>query len=154
MKRDRAVGKEECEGVLSLCEAIRTIKTAILKSRYMAARQANLEHLKLYFNIGAYVSANSRDGTWNTAAIETISMQLARELPGLRGFSASNIKNLRQFFEEWAVRSNRQLPTGDLASIENVVVPANRQSLTYDLAVAELWSKSKGHSDLSMAEVA
>lgn len=60
---------------------------------------------------------------------------------------------MRQFFEEWAVRSNRQLPTGDLASIENVVVPASRQSLTDDLAVAELWSKSKGHSDLSMTEV-
>lgn len=38
----------------------------------MAARQANLEHLKLYFNVGAYVSANSRDGAWNIAAIETI----------------------------------------------------------------------------------
>ena len=154
MKRDKTDGKKELVGVLSLREAIRTIKTAILKSRYMAARQANLEHLKLYFNVGAYVSANSRDGTWNTAAIETISAQLARELPGLRGVSASNIKNMRQFFEEWAVRSNRQLPTGDLASIENAVVPANRQSLTDDLVVAELWSKSKGHSDLSMAEVA
>lgn len=92
MKRDKTVGKEECEGVLSLREAIRAIKTAILKSRYMAARQANLEHLKLYFNVGAYVSANSRDGTWNTAAIETISTQLARELPGLRGFSPTNMK--------------------------------------------------------------
>ena len=138
MKRDRAVGKEECEGVLSLREAIRTIKTAILKSRYMAARQANLEHLKLYFNVGAYVSANSRDGTWNTAAIETISAQLARELPGLRGFSASNIKNMRQFFEEWAVRSNRQLPTGDLANIENAAIPAIRQLPTGELTDADL----------------
>ena len=43
-----------------------------LEERYMAARQANLEHLKLYFNVGAYVSANSRDGAWNIAAIETI----------------------------------------------------------------------------------
>ena len=29
--------------------AVKTIKTAILKSRYMAARKANFEHLKLYF---------------------------------------------------------------------------------------------------------
>ena len=118
MKRDRARGKTEKMNVLSMREAIQTIKIAILKSRYMAARQANLEHLKLYFNVGAYVSANSRDGTWNTAAIETISDQLSRELPGLRGFSASNIKNIRQFFEEWAVKSNRQLPTGDLTKAD------------------------------------
>lgn len=83
MNRDKIVDKEGCQGGLSLREAIRTIKTAILKSRYMAARQANLEHLKLYFNVGAYVSANSRDGTWNTGAIETISAQLSRESPGL-----------------------------------------------------------------------
>ena len=138
MNRDKIVDKERCQGGLSLREAIRTIKTAILKSRYMAARQANLEHLKLYFNVGAYVSANSRDGTWNTAAIETISAQLARELPGLRGFSASNIKNMRQFFEEWAVRSNRQLPTGDLANVENAAIPAIRQLPTGELTEADL----------------
>ena len=138
MKRDRARGKTEKMNVLSMREAIQTIKIAILKSRYMAARQANLEHLKLYFNVGAYVSANSRDGTWNTAAIETISDQLSRELPGLRGFSASNIKNMRQFFEEWAVKSNRQLPTGDLANIEHAPVPAIRQLPTGDLTKADL----------------
>lgn len=145
VKRDKTVGKEECEGVLSLREAIWTIKTAILKSRYMAARQANLEHLKLYFNVGAHVSANSHDGTWNTSAIEMISMQLTRELTGLRGVSAANNKNMRQFFEEWATRSNRQLPTVDLVNIENAAVPADRQSLIDDLADAELWSKLKGH---------
>ena len=32
--------------------AVKTIKTAILKSRYMAARKANVEHLKLYFRVG------------------------------------------------------------------------------------------------------
>ena len=72
--------------------AVKTIKTAILKSRYMAARKANFEHLKLYFYVGAYVSANSRNGTWGTGAIAAISERLSLELPGLRGFSPSNIK--------------------------------------------------------------
>ena len=94
--------------------AVKTIKTAILKSRYMAARKANFEHLKLYFYVGAYVSANSRNGTWGTGAIAAISERLSLELPGLRGFSPSNIKNMRQFFEEWRDQSNRQLATGDL----------------------------------------
>jgi predicted nuclease of restriction endonuclease-like (RecB) superfamily len=48
-----------------------------------------------------YVSANSREGKWGTGAIETISGQLHRELPGLRGFSAQNIRNMRQFAEYW-----------------------------------------------------
>ena len=41
-------------------------------------------------------------------AIESISQQLQKELPGLRGFSATNIKNMRSFCEEWSPVINRQ----------------------------------------------
>ena len=34
--------------------------------------------------------------------LETISSQLRKELPGLRGFSASSLKNMRQFYDNWA----------------------------------------------------
>lgn len=54
-------------------EAVRFIKTAILKSQYQAARYVNSEQLSLYYTIGAYVSANSRKGTWGTGAIKEIS---------------------------------------------------------------------------------
>ncbi len=56
----------------------------------------------MYFNIGCYVSANTRTGKWGTGAIEEISRQLQVELPGLRGFSSSSIKYMRQFFEIWS----------------------------------------------------
>ena len=57
--------------------------------------------LSLYYTIGGYVSGNSREGTWGTGAIDEISSRLREELPGLRGFSAGNIKLMRQFFEAW-----------------------------------------------------
>ena len=57
--------------------------------------------LSLYFGVGLYVSANSRKGTWGTGAIDAISEQLRRELPGLHGFSAQSIRNMRQFAEFW-----------------------------------------------------
>ena len=41
-------------------EAVKAIKSAILRSRYLAARLANAEQLKLYFSVGGYVSANTR----------------------------------------------------------------------------------------------
>ena len=34
--------------------------------------------------------------------LEQISNDLQKELPGLRGFSASNIKRMRVFYEGWA----------------------------------------------------
>ncbi len=82
-------------------EAVRAIKTAILRSQSRAARFTNAEMLSLYFAIGGYVSGNSRKGTWGTGAIEEISARLREELPGLRGFSSGNIKLMRQFFEAW-----------------------------------------------------
>jgi len=82
-------------------EAVKTIKTAILKSQNRAAKYTNTEMLSLYYGIGSYVSANSRQGTWGTGAIEEISSRLREELPGLRGFSARNIRLMRQFFEAW-----------------------------------------------------
>ena len=83
---------------------VKTLKSLILRSRYVAARQANSEMLKLYFVIGAYVSEHSRKGKWGMGVIEAISERLSKELPGLRGFSARNIRYMRDFFEEWAPR--------------------------------------------------
>ena len=89
-------------------EAVRVIKEAILRSQYRAASSANKEQLSLYYGIGCYVSKNSREGFWGKGAIEAISQQLQKELPGLRGFSATNIKNMRSFYEEWSPVINRQ----------------------------------------------
>ena len=82
-------------------EAVRIIKEAILQSQYRAVSIANKEQLSLYYGIGKYVSENSRNGFWGKGAIETISERLQKELPGLRGFSAANIKFMRQFYETW-----------------------------------------------------
>ena len=89
-------------------EAVKTIKEAILRSQYRAATSVNKEQLSLYYGIGRYVSKNSRIGFWDKGAIEQISSLLQKELPGLRGFSTSNIKNMRVFYEEWEPVLNRQ----------------------------------------------
>ena len=113
--------------------AVETIKTAILQSQYDAARSVNEKQLMLYYGIGKYISANSREGHWGTGAIDTISERLQKEMPGLRGFSARNLKNMRLFYEEWEhailpeSNSNDKLKspviTGDL---ENAIT-VNRQ---------------------------
>lgn len=74
--------------------------------------------LSLYYAIGQFVSANSREGTWGTGAIETISAQLRREMPGLRGFSATSIKKMRQFYEKWEEFLNRPPMAGELEKAE------------------------------------
>ena len=91
----------EIQGDNNYVLAVKQIKKAILKSRYEAAALANKELLKLYFGIGQYVSFHSRNKNWGKGAIDSISSLLQQELHGLRGFSATNIRNMRIFYEEW-----------------------------------------------------
>ena len=134
----------EIQGDNNYVLAVKQIKTAILKSRYEAAALANKELLKLYFGIGQYVSFHSRNKNWGKGAIDSISSLLQQELHGLRGFSATNIRNMRIFYEEWECMQpylidkkeplfqfseeelDRQLPSTELKN-------QNRQLATGDL---------------------
>lgn len=82
-------------------EAVKAIKTAILQSQYDAAIAVNEKQLMLYYGIGKYISLNSRNGFWGKGAIDAISEQLDKELPGLRGFTSRNLRYMRTFYEEW-----------------------------------------------------
>jgi predicted nuclease of restriction endonuclease-like (RecB) superfamily len=125
-------------------KAIQLIKGAILKSRYRAAALANRELLSLYYGIGKYISENSRNHFWGTNAIETISIQLQQELPGLRGFSLVNLKRMRQFYEAWEhVFVNRQPVAGEIRplstdEIEISLLTVNRLLLADDLQSSDL----------------
>ncbi|MBR6131373.1 MAG: DUF1016 family protein [Bacteroidales bacterium] len=95
-------------------KAVETIKTAILQGQYEAAKGVNRIQLAVYFGIGKYISLNTRKGKWGTGALEAISQQLRKELPGLRGFSTSSMKNMRLFYEEWIVLDPDSLIANDM----------------------------------------
>lgn len=84
-------------------DAVKQITTAILQSQAKALASVNQEQLALYYGIGRYISQNSRSGFWGKDAIETISRQLSAEMPGLRGFSPRNLRNMRIFYEQWMI---------------------------------------------------
>ena len=105
-----------------LLSAVKAIKTAILQSQARAVRMISGTQLSLYFGVGLYVSANSRKGKWGTGAIKTISEQLRRELPGLRGFSEESIKKMRTFAEFWSMYINRS-PMATDSEVEQKQMP-------------------------------
>lgn len=85
-------------------QAAEIIKTAILQGQYEALKDENRVQLAVYFGVGKYVSINSRKGgAWGTGALEAISERLRKILPGLRGFSANSLKNMRKFYEQWSM---------------------------------------------------
>ncbi len=105
-------------GLSQYNDAVQAIKLAILRSQYQAAKSTNATQLALYYAVGGFVSRNTREGMWGTGAIDAISEQLQKELPGLRGFSARNLKYMRTFFEEWSTVFNGSVDVSALASAE------------------------------------
>lgn len=77
------------------------LKQNIIQSRYIAARLANKEQLILYFKTGKMLSEKIAIQGWGAKVLEQIAIDLQKQLPGLRGFSYKNLKNMRQFFVEY-----------------------------------------------------
>ncbi len=98
--------KKELITTDATANAVQVIKAAILQSQQRALKAINQEQLALYYGIGRYVSANTRKKNWGKGSLAAISEQLRKELPGLKGFSATNLKNMRIFYEEWRMLEN------------------------------------------------
>lgn len=130
-----------------IVSAVKQIKDAILVSRYNAARMANKEMLSLYYNIGEFISNNSRNVKWGSGAIKTISELLQKELPGLRGFSESGLKRMRTFYEGWnKYTANRPTPLDEIVTINTEII-SNRPMALDDFSAQELeWFLSIGFS--------
>lgn len=116
-----------------LQHAVCFIKQAIQRSQARSLRSVNSEVLSLYYGVGRYVSENSRYGMWGKGAIKSISEQLQREIPGLTGFGMSNIRNMRQFYEEWHEIVNHQPMAGEFPIDENQLLSEIRQPMAGEM---------------------
>ena len=101
-------------------DAVKQIKAAIMQSQAKALASINQEQLSLYYGIGRFISQNSRLGFWGKDAIATISRQLRSEVPGLRGFSETNLRMMRIFYEVWRLLEPKSSAvTDDLQAIDS-----------------------------------
>lgn len=115
--------------------AAETIKTAILQGQYEAAKGVNRIQLAVYFGIGKFVSLNSRKGVWGTGALEAISQILRKELPGLKGYSATQLREMRLFYEAWQILDPNSSVTTDESLNRTLIdtAPTNSSVMTDEL---------------------
>lgn len=110
------------DSLIQYNNAVNAIKTAILQGQYEAAKGVNRIQLALYFAIGKYLSQHTRKGVWGEGALASISEQLRKELPGLRGFSETQLRDIRRFYEAWnMLDSNSAVATAELQNSENQI---------------------------------
>lgn len=127
---------------------MQTIKTAILQSQARAVKGVNQEQLALYYGVGRYISENTRNQKWGSGALKSISERLRQELPGLRGFSETNLKNMHLFYGAWnVIEPKSPIAIGDFAKVltpkEELQRIFEESSNTGDYRADEVWADGK-----------
>src|SRR5687768_11588021 len=95
-------------------QLLQDLKVRIAQSRYIAARLVNREQLMLYYYIGKLLNAKITEHNWGDKVLSQIATDLKKQMPSLRGFSARNLKNMRQFYSAYEHNPIGQLLTAQL----------------------------------------
>ena len=78
-------------------EVLRLIEAA----RGRAYQAVNAELVSLYWQLGGYISKKLASAEWGDAVVDELANAIAREYPGIRGYTRRNLFRMRQFFEAY-----------------------------------------------------
>ncbi len=98
------------------------IKEKILKSQYEAMKAVNTELIKLYWDIGKSIVEKQNDSVWGKSVVENLAKDLQTEFPGIKGFSARNIWNMKIFYEEYSCLEILQPLVAEISWTKNVII--------------------------------
>ena len=77
---------------------LQTLKGKIQQSQIKAAIQVNSELLRLYWQIGKAIAEKQAKAKWGDGFLQTLSADLCKEFPTMKGFSYRNLKSIRQWY--------------------------------------------------------
>ncbi|MBX3215751.1 MAG: DUF1016 family protein [Labilithrix sp.] len=75
---------------------------ALIDSARRRAYQAvNSELVGLYWELGGYISKKIASAEWGDGVVDELAATIAREYPGMRGYTRPNLFRMRQFYEAY-----------------------------------------------------
>ena len=77
---------------------LHNLKGKIQQSQIKAAIQVNSELLRLYWQIGKAIAEKQAKAKWGDGFLQTLSADLCKEFPTMKGFSYRNLKFIRQWY--------------------------------------------------------
>ena len=78
---------------------IKEIKSYIRRQQIKAAVKVNTELLKVYWRLGSDIATHKADAQWGSKFYELLSSDLKSEFPDMKGFSITNLRNCKRFYE-------------------------------------------------------
>ncbi len=77
------------------------ILSSIRLARKEVYSYANANLISLYYTIGAYVSDKVKNSNWGKSVVEQLAEYIKENEPTIKGFTASNIWRMKQFYETY-----------------------------------------------------
>jgi hypothetical protein len=77
----------------------------IHSGRAKAFEAVNIALIDTYRAVGEYLSVKVEEAGWGRGAVQELASWLAAEAPELKGFSASNLWRMKQFYEVYRADS-------------------------------------------------
>lgn len=104
-------------------DALLTLKELIHEAQHRAQRMVNTAMVELYWNIGRIILDRQAGQPWGSKVFDSIARDLRVEFPHMKGFSRTNLYNMRAFAEAWGVEDSIvQSVTGQLSWTHNVAL--------------------------------
>lgn len=100
---------------------INEIKEKVRKSQYNALKAVNIELINLYWEIGKLINYNKKE-KWGKSFVKTLSKELQKEFPGIKGFSVSNLWYMGQFYSEYSTNEKLQPLVGEISWTKHIII--------------------------------
>ena len=84
------------------------LKGKIRSAQVKAAMAVNTELILFYWDLGRMISEKIQKSNWGDKIIENVSKDLQEEFPEMKGFSVSNLKTCKLFFEYFSSQAVNQ----------------------------------------------
>ncbi|MEH2367912.1 PDDEXK nuclease domain-containing protein [Nostoc sp.] len=98
------------------------VQQRIRSAQYEALKAVNREMINLYWDIGQMIVIKQQDASWGKSVVEQLAKDLQAEFPGISGFSARNIWNMRNFYVTYSQNEKLQPMVAEIGWTHNLVI--------------------------------
>jgi predicted nuclease of restriction endonuclease-like (RecB) superfamily len=122
------------------------IFTLIQASRLKAIQSVNKELIKLYWEIGKYITEKSKAEGWGKSTVDNLSDFIKKQDATLTGFTPRNIWRMKQFYESYSNYPNLSPLVTDLSWSNNLMILSKAKNIEerefyIRLSIRERYSK-------------
>ncbi len=127
------------------------LKNRIKTSQIKAALSVNSELIRLYWDIGRQITEIQKNSQYGDGIIKQVATDLKKEFPDMGGFSHSNLKYCKQFYQFWQPVSISQQTVGDAPAI-GILLCKTKDNLNVEFALRDI-NKPIGVSEFTFNEL-